>query len=71
MAIIGGRDSWVGAVVGAYIVTWVPEWLRFVGPWRSLVFGLVLVGVMMFFPDGLLGAVRRTIGRFRRKAVPV
>jgi branched-chain amino acid transport system permease protein len=69
MAIIGGRDSWVGAVIGAYIVTWVPEWLRFVGPWRSLVFGLVLVAVMMFVPDGLLGAVRRTIGRFRRKAV--
>ena len=69
MAIIGGRDSWVGAVVGAYLVTWVPEWLRFVGPWRSLVFGLVLVAVMMFFPDGLLGAGRRTLGRLRRKAV--
>jgi branched-chain amino acid transport system permease protein len=69
MAIIGGRDSWVGAVVGAYLVTWVPEWLRFVGPWRSLVFGLVLVAVIMFFPDGLLGAGRRTLGRLRRKAV--
>jgi branched-chain amino acid transport system permease protein len=70
MAIVGGRDSWVGAVIGAYIVTWVPEWLRFVGPWRALVFGLVLVAVIMFFPDGLLGAIRRAFGRYRRKAVP-
>lgn len=71
MAIIGGRDSWVGAVIGAYLVTWVPEWLRFVGTWRSAIFGLVLVAVMLFFPDGLLGAARRTFGRLRRKAVPV
>lgn len=70
MAIIGGRDSWVGALVGAYLVTWVPEWLRFVGTWRSLIFGLVLVAVMMFFPDGLLGAVRRTIARLRRRPPP-
>jgi branched-chain amino acid transport system permease protein len=70
MAIIGGRDSWIGAVVGAYIVTWVPEWLRFVGTYRSLVFGLVLVGVMLFFPDGLLGAVRKGIARIRRKPAP-
>jgi branched-chain amino acid transport system permease protein len=70
MAIVGGRDSWLGAVVGAYIITWVPEWLRFVGPWRSLVFGLVLVAVIMFFPDGLLGAVRRGYGRLRRRSVP-
>jgi branched-chain amino acid transport system permease protein len=69
MAIIGGRDSWLGAVVGAYLVTWVPEWLRFVGQWRALVFGLVLVAVVMFFPDGLLGAVRRTYARLRRRMV--
>lgn len=65
MAIIGGRDSWVGAVIGAYLVTWVPEWLRFVGTWRSLIFGLVLVLVMMYAPDGLLGAVRRAYFRLR------
>jgi branched-chain amino acid transport system permease protein len=66
MAIIGGRDSWIGAVVGAYLVTWVPEWLRFVGPYRNLVFGLVLVAVILFFPDGLLGAVRTAIAKLRR-----
>jgi branched-chain amino acid transport system permease protein len=69
MAIIGGRDSWIGAVIGAYLVTWVPEWLRFVGPYRSLVFGLILVAVMMFFPDGLLGSVRRIVARYRRTTV--
>jgi branched-chain amino acid transport system permease protein len=70
MAIVGGRDSWIGAVIGAYLVTWVPEWLRFVGPYRALVFGLVLVAVMMFFPDGLLGAARRLFLRSRRKPAP-
>ena len=70
MAIIGGRDSWVGAVIGAYLLTWVPEWLRFVGTWRSVVFGLLLVAVIMFFPDGLLGAIRRAIARLRRPRTP-
>lgn len=70
MAIIGGRDSWVGAVIGAFLVNWVPEWLRFVGLWRSLVFGLILVAVMLFFPDGLLGAVRRGYARVRARTVP-
>jgi branched-chain amino acid transport system permease protein len=70
MAIIGGRDSWVGAVIGACLLTWVPEWLRFVGTWRSLVFGLLLVAVIMFFPDGLLGAIRRVFGRVRGRVVP-
>ncbi|HEY7104300.1 MAG TPA: branched-chain amino acid ABC transporter permease [Mycobacteriales bacterium] len=70
MAIVGGRDSWIGAVIGAYLVTWVPEWLRFVGSYRALVFGLVLVVVIMFFPDGLLGAARRLFARSRRKVAP-
>lgn len=71
MAIIGGRDSWIGAVVGAYIVTWVPEWLRFIGPYRNAVFGLVLVLVILFFPDGLLGSIRKLVPMLRRKAAPV
>jgi branched-chain amino acid transport system permease protein len=71
MAIIGGRDSWIGAIVGAYIVTWVPEWLRFIGPYRNAVFGLVLVVVILFAPDGLLGTVRKARSTFRRKAASV
>lgn len=61
-AIIGGRSSWVGAILGAIVLQWLPEFLRFLGDWRPLVHGVVLVLVILFAQDGLLGianAVRR------------
>jgi branched-chain amino acid transport system permease protein len=69
MAIIGGRDSWIGAIVGAYLITWLPQWLSFIGMYQDLVFGLILVAVMLFFPDGLLGAGRLAISSLRPKQV--
>jgi branched-chain amino acid transport system permease protein len=71
MAIIGGRESWLGAIIGAYLVTWLPQWLGFIGLYQDLFFGLILVAVMLFFPDGLLGAIQLGVStlRLRRKQI--
>ena len=71
MAIIGGRESWLGAIIGAYLVTWLPVWLGFIGLYQDLFFGLILVAVMLFFPDGLLGAIQLGVStlRLRRKQI--
>jgi branched-chain amino acid transport system permease protein len=71
MAINGGRESWLGAIIGAYLVTWLPVWLGFIGLYQDLFFGLILVAVMLFFPDGLLGAIQLGVStlRLRRKQI--
>ena len=56
-------------VLGAYLVTWLPQWLGFIGLYQNLFFGLILVVVMLFFPDGLLGAARLGISSVRRRQI--
>ena len=55
MAILGGMGNIVGAVVGALLLTLLPEVLRFSTDLRYLIYGLVLVLVIRFRPQGLLG----------------
>jgi branched-chain amino acid transport system permease protein len=57
---IGGMGTYAGAVVGAVVVTIIPELLRFSTYDRYLVFGLVLAGMMLVRPFGLI--VRRPLG---------
>jgi len=58
-AIVGGgeRNFW-GAIVGAGILTLLPEVLRFSSYERYVLYGLILVVMMIFRPRGLLWRVR-------------
>ena len=60
--ILGGLASLRGAVLGTLILVLLPEALRFVGfspdsaaQMRVLVYGALLVGMMMYRPQGLVG----------------
>lgn len=68
MLIIGGLGSLVGGVVGAVIITLVPELLRDFPNVSELVFGLVLLAVVLFFPRGLWGIIRTVWNRVPRLA---
>lgn len=74
MVIIGGIGSLGGAVLGAFLVTLLPEALRFGEDYRIIVFLLVLIAVLAFFPAGLAGLVpsaRRGLRALRaRRATP-
>lgn len=61
MVVIGGASVWWGAVVGAFIVTWLPEILRFTGDYRGIVEGLIVVLVVVYAPEGIVGLVRRIV----------
>jgi branched-chain amino acid transport system permease protein len=53
MVVVGGvGDSW-GPVVGALILTFLPEYLRAYEGLEVVLYGVVLVAVMMFMPKGL------------------
>ena len=52
--ILGGMQTFWGPVLGAAILTLLPEFLRFLGPWRLSFYGGVLVLLMIARPSGLI-----------------
>jgi branched-chain amino acid transport system permease protein len=59
MLVVSGAAGLPGIVVGAVVLTVVPEWLRDYGVYRMLVFGALLVLVMRYRPQGFFAAVPR------------
>ncbi|HGJ66680.1 TPA: branched-chain amino acid ABC transporter permease [bacterium] len=55
MVVIGGSGNIWGAILGAILLTWLPEWLIIVKKYDIVVYGLLLMLVMIFMPDGLIG----------------
>ena len=71
MVMIGGSGSIAGPIVGAVLLTFIPEWLRFLqGPWAMAIFGLVIIVVMRWMPDGIVGLVKLLAGRRRARPSP-
>lgn len=63
-AVFGGlRNHW-GPVLGAIVLTVLPEIFRFLQDWRMVIYGVSVLVVVVFFPEGLL-ELRRL---FRRRA---
>jgi len=53
MAVLGGTGSLIGPMLGATILTLLPELLRFLHEFRGVFNGMVLVLVVLFLPKGL------------------
>jgi len=74
MIVLGGLGSIPGAVFGAALLSAAPEFLRFMSQYRMLVYGALLVFMMVFRPNGLLGGINftalvlRTLGVKHRSA---
>jgi ABC-type branched-subunit amino acid transport system ATPase component/ABC-type branched-subunit amino acid transport system permease subunit len=58
MAVLGGNGSAVGSIVGATLLTLVPEVLRFLKDYYMMVYAAGIVVVMIFMPGGIAGLVR-------------
>ncbi len=56
MLIIGGMGSIVGCIVGAVVLTILPEALRFLGQWYLVLYGLGVICVIVLAPGGLASA---------------
>lgn len=59
MVVLGGMVSIPGAIVGAFFITILPEFLRAFENIEIVLFGLILILSMMFVPDGLAGGCGR------------
>jgi branched-chain amino acid transport system permease protein len=54
--LVGGLGSWVGPVVGVLFFLALTEGLRFLGEYRMMIYGLVVVIAMNIRPHGLIDA---------------
>jgi len=66
IVVLGGMGSIVGVLFGALILILMPEYLRALSQYRMLVFGVILVCMMIFRPQGLFPTIRRTY-TFKKK----
>lgn len=57
MVVFGGMASTFGAIVGAMILTVLPQILTFLHDYEHLVFGLILMLTMIFLPKGLVPTI--------------
>jgi branched-chain amino acid transport system permease protein len=56
MVMFGGLGNLWGAVLGALVLSGLPELLRFASAYRSLAYGAILILVLRFRPQGVLGS---------------
>lgn len=70
MVVLGGMGSTTGSVFAAIVLTILPEALREFSDYRMLLYSIVLIVMMLFKPNGLLGkyefSLTRLINRFKK-----
>ncbi len=66
MVVIGGMASIWGALLGASLLTLLPEWLHAFSEFEMVVYGLILMSVMIFLPRGLTRGVLDVYERYRK-----
>ncbi|WP_432968873.1 branched-chain amino acid ABC transporter ATP-binding protein/permease [Dactylosporangium sp. CA-233914] len=72
VVIIGGAGRLLGPLIGVLVFYAVPELLTSLDQWRGLIYGIGLLVLMNYAPNGLAGAVDawRTKHRVRKHAKP-
>lgn len=59
ITLIGGLGTFLGPVLGAFLLTIGLEYLRFLGEYRFITYGILLVVVVLFMPQGFARALFR------------
>jgi branched-chain amino acid transport system permease protein len=58
IVVLGGMGSIPGVILGAIVISALPEQLRFFSQYRMLLFGALMVLMMVFRPGGLIQSTR-------------
>ncbi len=65
MVIVGGMGSIPGSLVGAALLTLLPQILSAFEGGETIAFGIILIATMIFMPTGLVPALRDRLARAR------
>ncbi len=63
--VLGGSGNKVGVLLGAVVISYIPDRFQLAPQFRYLIFGIALMVLMIFRPQGLLGARQRLLARGR------
>jgi branched-chain amino acid transport system permease protein len=63
MVIVGGMASIFGSIVGAALLTLLPQVLATFEGWETVVYGMILMITMIFMPKGLIPTLMRRFGK--------
>lgn len=55
MVAVGGMENIWGALIGTGVLTLLPEYLRIFKDYDILIYGVILISIMLFRPEGLYG----------------
>jgi branched-chain amino acid transport system permease protein len=69
MLVTGGKGTKAGPLLGCFIFTVLPEVLRGAEEYREPVFGLILIMVAIFLPQGLAGLLDKLISLSTKKVL--
>jgi len=74
MVVIGGMASIWGSLLGAALITVLPEWLHVFTDYEMIVYGFILMTIMIFLPEGLTRGIldfyERTRLKYERPSAP-
>lgn len=62
MVLIGGKGSLSGPMVGALLLTWLPQVLNMSPQIRMIVYGIILIVVILGAPSGIIGTMKKRLG---------
>ncbi len=66
MVVLGGIASTYGAILGALVLTFLPELLVVFEDYEVMIFGAILMCMMIFMPQGLFGGLQDLLRKLRR-----
>ena len=70
MSLLGGVASPIGSAIGTGLLILIPEWLRFLKSIPGLylaIYGLFVILIIRFMPDGIWGFVSAAFERWRER----
>jgi branched-chain amino acid transport system permease protein len=65
LLVFGGMGSVEGSIAGAVLLTVAPEAFRFLAEYRRVIYGAILLGLILYRPQGLLGGIHLGLTRYR------
>lgn len=70
VVMVGGAATYWGPIVGAVIMVFLAEEIRslpYIGAAHQTIFGIILIFIIMFLPNGIVGDFRKLLRPFRAK----
>jgi len=65
MVVVGGSASIFGSIIGAALLTILPQFLSAFEGWETVVFGMILILCMIFLPRGLVPSIAAKLRKAR------